>query len=169
MKAERARAIAGSAAFLIAAPGVAAGLVPWLITGWVIEERLPGAIRLAGAVLVAIAALALLYAFAEFALEGLGTPAPIAPTRHLVVGGVYRFVRNPMYVAVLSIIAGQALIWGSATLVIYGASLGTAFALFVRLYEEPTMRATYGAEYERYRAAVPGWIRGCGPGAAVSA
>ena len=158
MKAERARAIAGSAAFLIAAPGVAAGLVPWLITGWEIEERLPDAIRLAGAVLVAIAALALLYAFAEFALEGLGTPAPIAPTRHLVVGGVYRFVRNPMYIAVLSMIAGQALIWGSAALVIYGASLGTAFALFVRLYEEPTMRATYGAEYERYRAAVPGWI-----------
>ena len=144
--------------FLIVAPGVVAGLIPWLITGWEVEEKLPGAIRALGAIWAGVAVVALVHSFARFALEGLGTPSPTAPTRHLVVGGIYRFVRNPMYVSVLTIIGGQALLFGSVALVVYAAVLGAAFATFVRFYEEPKMLATYGSEYERYREAVPGWI-----------
>jgi protein-S-isoprenylcysteine O-methyltransferase Ste14 len=63
-----------------------------------------------------------------------------------------------MYLAVLGAIGGQALAFGSGALALYGAVLAAVFAAFVRLYEEPALRAQHGAEYERYRAAVPGWI-----------
>ncbi|ESY64860.1 isoprenylcysteine carboxyl methyltransferase; protein [Mesorhizobium sp. LNHC232B00] len=111
-------AIAGSAIFLIAAPGVVAGLIPWLLSDrWGLPwSAMPGFV-LAGWVLILAAAAVLLHAFGRFALEGLGTPAPIAPTEKLVIGGIYRHVRNPMYVAVLSIILGQALLFSSWTLV----------------------------------------------------
>jgi protein-S-isoprenylcysteine O-methyltransferase Ste14 len=155
---ERRNAVLGSAAFLAVAPGVVAGLLPALMTGWEVEERLPGALRGLGFALVLISAAFLLQAFGRFALEGLGTPAPVAPTRRLVVGGVYRFVRNPMYLAVVGAIAGQALVFGSLGLLAYGAVVACAFVAFVRLYEEPALRAEYGAEYDAYRATVPGWI-----------
>ena len=154
----RRRALFGSALFLVVAPGVVAGLVPAAITGWEVDERLPGALRALGFAIGGVSVAFLLHAFGRFALEGLGTPAPVAPTQRLVVGGVYRYVRNPMYLAVLGAIAGQALAFGSAELVAYGAILAAAFVAFVRLYEEPTLRAEYGEQYERYRAAVPGWI-----------
>lgn len=113
-------AIAGSAIFLIAAPGAVAGLIPWLLSDrWGLPwSTVPGFV-LAGGVLIVAAAAVLLHAFARFALEGLGTPAPVAPTEKLVIGGIYRHVRNPMYVAVLSIILGQALLFSSWTLVAY--------------------------------------------------
>ena len=95
----RARAAAGSLVFLALAPGVAAGLVPWLLTDWDSADP-PLALRLAGGVLIAAGTAVLLSAFARFVIEGVGTPAPVAPPEHLVVGGLYRHVRNPMYVAV---------------------------------------------------------------------
>ena len=100
----------------------------------------------------------LLDSFARFALQGLGTPAPVLPTRHLVVTGFFRHVRNPMYVAVASLIFGQGLFFGSVTVLEYGAAVWLAFFLFVLLYEEPTLRRTFGAEYEEFRAHVPRWI-----------
>ena len=148
----------GSAAFLVLAPGVVAGLAPALITDWEVDHRLPGVLRGLGVLLGAGGVAFLLHAFGRFALEGLGTPAPVAPTRRLVVGGVYRFVRNPMYLAVLSAVAGQTLFFGSVALAVYGGVLTLAFVAFVRLYEEPTLSARFGAEYARYRAAVPGWV-----------
>ena len=147
----------GSAVFLAVAPGVVAGLVPWLLTGWEVESRLPAALRLGGAALVVVGAAVLLTAFARFVLEGRGTPAPVAPTETLVVGGLYRCVRNPMYLAVLACIGGQALLLGSRGLLVYGAAFAAIFVAFVRLYEEPTLADRYGAEYEAYRRAVPGW------------
>jgi len=99
----------------------------------------------------------LIHAFARFAAQGVGTPAPIAPTKHLVVTGVYRWVRNPMYLAVLAIIVGQALLFESGALALYALAVAAAFLTFVRLYEEPTLLSTFGAEYEDYRARVPGW------------
>jgi protein-S-isoprenylcysteine O-methyltransferase Ste14 len=152
------RALVGSAVWLVLAPGIVAGLIPALITGWEVEERLPGAFRVVGVVILISAVGFLLHAFGRFALEGLGTPTPVAPTRRLVVGGVYRFVRNPMYLAVLGVIVGQALLFGSLGLAVYGAAFALVFVAFVRLYEEPTLRAEYGAQYDAYRAAVPGWI-----------
>jgi protein-S-isoprenylcysteine O-methyltransferase Ste14 len=151
-----ARAVLGSLAFLVVAPGVAAGLVPWALTGWETRSTwLP--LRVAGIVLVVAGAAALLHAFARFALEGLGTPAPVAPTERLVVGGLYRYVRNPMYLAVTATICGQALILGRPALFAYAAAFVAAVAAFVRFYEEPTLAARYGRRYEEYRREVPGW------------
>ncbi len=98
----------------------------------------------------------LLYAFALFALHS-GTPAPVAPTATLVVTGIYRFVRNPMYLAVLAIILGQALLFGSWWLVLYAAIALAAVVAFVKGYEEPTLTRTYGEQYLDYRRNVPGW------------
>ncbi|CAM5336336.1 hypothetical protein MAUB1S_05830 [Mycolicibacterium aubagnense] len=152
-------AILGSAVFFLMAPCVVAGLMPWLILD---RYRLPLSMSLAciviGCVLITVAVLVLLHSFARFALEGLGTPAPVAPTEKLVVGGIYRHVRNPMYVAVLSIIAGQALLFASWAVLLYGVVMGIAMASFVHFYEEPTLARRYGVEYETYRRAVPGWL-----------
>ena len=157
-RSRKANAILGSALFLALAPGLVAGVVPALITGWEVGDHLPALLRALGALLGLSGIAFLVYAFARFALEGLGTPAPVAPTERLVVGGVYRFVRNPMYLAVLALIAGQALFFASAVVAGYGALVALAFVAFVRLYEEPTLRATYGAEYEAYCARVPRWL-----------
>jgi protein-S-isoprenylcysteine O-methyltransferase Ste14 len=110
-----------------------------------------------GVVLVGLGLVTLLHAFVRFVLEGVGTPAPTAPTRHLVVGGSYRYVRNPMYLAVGSIIAGQAGILGRPELVIYGAVYAAAVFSFVRGYEEPTLARRFGSQYSAYRRSVPGW------------
>ena len=155
---ERGVAAAGTATFFAAAPGVVAGVVPWALTGW--HEGDPGApvpARVAGWALVVAGTAVLVAAFVRFAREGRGTPAPVAPTEVLVVGGLYRYVRNPMYLAVLSVVAGQALVLWRPVLVAYGAALAVAFVAFVLGYEEPTLRRRYGAGYDRYRAAVPGW------------
>jgi protein-S-isoprenylcysteine O-methyltransferase Ste14 len=153
----RARAAAGSLVFLVVAPGVVAGLVPWLLTGWDARDSVARPLRLAGAALVCAGLAALLEAFVRFVVEGLGTPAPVAPTRQLVVGGLYRFVRNPMYLAVGAIIVGQALFLGRPILLAYAAVFAAAVAAFVRRYEEPTLSRRYGVEYEAYRRAVPRW------------
>jgi protein-S-isoprenylcysteine O-methyltransferase Ste14 len=94
-------ATAGSAVFLVIAPGVVAGLVPWWLTGWRMGAAYPAPARITGAVLTGVGAVALLAAFAQFAIQGQGTPAPPAPTQQLVARGLYRYVRNPMYLAVL--------------------------------------------------------------------
>jgi protein-S-isoprenylcysteine O-methyltransferase Ste14 len=141
----------------VLAPGVVAGLLPWLLTGWEMEAA-PVLIQVAGGALIALGIAFLLHAFARFVVEGLGTPAPVAPTEHLVVGGVYRHVRNPMYLAVGATIVGQALLLGQFGLLAYAAAFGAVVFSFVRLYEEPTLSAQFGAGYDAYRRAVPGWL-----------
>jgi protein-S-isoprenylcysteine O-methyltransferase Ste14 len=138
---------------------VAAGLVPWLLTAWRFEELLRhwAALRVAGAVLLVAGAAAVVHAFARFAGEGLGTPAPVAPPKRLVVGGAYRYVRNPMYVAVATAIVGEALLLGQRVLFVYAAAFIAVVASFVRLYEEPTLARRFGPEYEAYKRAVPAW------------
>jgi protein-S-isoprenylcysteine O-methyltransferase Ste14 len=96
--------------------------------------------------------------FVRFALRGLGTPAPVFPTQQLVISGYYRYVRNPMYVANVAIILGQAVWFASVPLLVYGALVWLSFHAFVMLYEEPTLRATYGAEYDAFCRRVPRWI-----------
>src|SRR5690348_14390685 len=136
-------AAAGSAVFFAVAPGMVAGVVPWLLTGWDVRSP-PLALQLVGCLLTVCGAAVLVHAFARFVREGLGTPAPVAPTEHLVVGGLYRWVRNPMYIAVVSCVLGQAGIFGSGALVAYGATLMVVFFSFVRLYEEPTLTRPFG-------------------------
>jgi protein-S-isoprenylcysteine O-methyltransferase Ste14 len=122
------------------------------------EDSLFWGSRALGGVLIAAGAAVVLHAFARFAIEGLGTPAPIAPTERLVVGGIYRHVRNPMYLAVGSMIAGQALLLGQTELLGYLLGFAALSLGFVHLYEEPTLRRQFGAEYDAYRRAVPRWI-----------
>jgi len=155
----RGAAAAGSAVFFLLAPAVFGGLVPWWITGWQVRHPEPyGPLpRLIGGVLIIAGAAVLVHAFARFVREGLGTPAPVAPTERLVVGGLYRYVRNPMYLAVLAVILGQALLLAQPVLVAYAAVVALAFVVFVRLYEEPTLHRQFGAQYDAYRRAVPGW------------
>lgn len=150
-------AIAGSAVFFVIAPGAVAGLVPWWLTGWLVGAAYPAPARLAGAVLTGAGAAVLLGAFAQFAIQGRGTPAPPAPTEQLVVRGLYRYVRNPMYLAVLAVITGQAMLLSRPVLLGYAAAVAAAVITFVYGYEQPTLARRYGAQYEAYRKAVPGW------------
>ncbi|HEX4593329.1 MAG TPA: isoprenylcysteine carboxylmethyltransferase family protein [Bryobacteraceae bacterium] len=115
-------------------------------------------LRVLGIVLILAGVPMLLDSFARFAIQGLGTPAPVFPTRHLVVQGLYRYVRNPMYVALVVVVLGQTLLFGSVDLLEYDAILWLGFHVFVLAYEEPTMRATFGDEYKTFCANVPRWI-----------
>jgi protein-S-isoprenylcysteine O-methyltransferase Ste14 len=147
----------GTAAFFAAAPGVMAGAIPWALTGWDVRADW-GAARVAGAALAACGAAVLVQAFVRFVREGRGTPSPAAPTERLVVGGLYRYVRNPMYEAVAATIVGQALILGRPGLLLYAALFAATVAAFVYGYEEPTLADQFGTDYEAYRRAVPRWI-----------
>jgi protein-S-isoprenylcysteine O-methyltransferase Ste14 len=156
MGTSRVRNALGSALFLVVAPGVVAGLVPWWLTGWQPGATWPP-LQLIGALLTVAGAVVLLDAFARFVTEGFGTPAPVAPTQRLVVGGLYRYVRNPMYLAVGATIVGQAFLLGRPILLLYAAAFAAVVLAFVRLYEEPTLARQFGAQYKDYCRAVPGW------------
>ena len=153
---DRSAAAVGSSVFLALAPGTVAGLVPWALTGWQAGHWwLPA--RVLGGGLGAAGGVVLVHAFARFVVEGVGTPAPVAPTRHLVVGGLYRHVRNPMYVAVVAAIAGQGLLLSRGVLLGYALVAAGVMAAFARWHEEPALTRRFGAEYDQYRRAVPGW------------
>jgi protein-S-isoprenylcysteine O-methyltransferase Ste14 len=157
---ERLKAIVGSVIFLFVAPGIVAGAIPWALSQYQFGPPLLGfePVRWAGIGLLALGAALLAETFSRFALQGLGTPAPIAPTKTLVVTGSYRFVRNPMYVAVVSLILGQGLLFGSWVVLGYGAIVWLTVHAFVLSYEEPTLRRDYADQYERYCANVRRWI-----------
>jgi protein-S-isoprenylcysteine O-methyltransferase Ste14 len=156
----RNRAILGSILFFLLAPGIIGFAIPAAISGWrpgPLTDAHPVMIPL-GLTMVTLGLLALIGCFVRFALHGEGTPAPIAPTRKLVVDGLYRHVRNPMYLAVLAIVLGQALALANPWLALYGLLLALAFALFVRLYEEPTLSGSFPEDWAKYTAAVPAWL-----------
>jgi protein-S-isoprenylcysteine O-methyltransferase Ste14 len=157
----RPAAAVATGAFFLVAPCVVAGLVPWLISGWALPATMSAWVIVrvvAGAVLVLAAAVVLIRNFVRFVMEGRGTPAPIAPPDQLVVGGDYRYVRNPMYVAVVAAVLGQAVIFGSRALLIYAVAIWAVVATFVRAYEEPALLSRFGASYERYRSNVRAWV-----------
>ena len=150
----------GSLVFFILAPGTILGLVPWWLTGWRIGPPFFGIepLRWVGAALIVLGLLPLLSSFARFAWDGLGTPGPIAPPTNLVVTGFYCRVRNPIYVAALIILLGEALLFGDERV----AAWGVLFWLFtfaaVVIYEEPTLRQQFGEEYRTYCKNVPRWV-----------
>jgi protein-S-isoprenylcysteine O-methyltransferase Ste14 len=144
--------------FTVFVPGTVAGYIPWRLRG-------TGAVPATGVeawaaigVITFGAAIYLHTAFWGFALIGGGTPAPIAPTKILVVKGLHRFVRNPMYIGVALVIAGQAWLFHSLHTIVYLACVLVIVNFFVLLYEEPTLHRQFGEEYDRYRARVPRWI-----------
>jgi protein-S-isoprenylcysteine O-methyltransferase Ste14 len=150
-------AAAGSTLFFALAPGSVALLLPWLLTGWHVGA-LPWWVRAPGVLPILAGLLVIVPAFARFVTEGSGTPSPTAPTDRLVVGGLYRYLRNPMYVAVLLAIAGQALLLGRGILVVYWLCAAAAMVSFVLAYEQPYLASRYGASYAEYRRHVPGWF-----------
>jgi protein-S-isoprenylcysteine O-methyltransferase Ste14 len=150
---------AGSAAFFALAPGTVAGLLPWLPTRWRLGAGLTHwlPVRILGLLILVTGAALLVTAFARFVIEGFGTPAPIAPPAHLVVGGLYRYVRNPMYLAVTATVLGQALLLWRPVLLGYAVLVTAAMVAFVLGNEQPAPTRQLGAEYATYRRAVPGW------------
>ena len=155
----RPAAAAGSALFFAAAPGVVAGLVPWWLTRWQVRGPLAywAPVRTAGLITLILGAIVLVQAFVRFVAEGRGTPAPVAPTERLVIGGLYRYVRNPMYLAVVAVITGQGLALGQPILLGYAAAVWVTVASFVRCYEEPALARQFGEQYRADRRAVPAW------------
>jgi protein-S-isoprenylcysteine O-methyltransferase Ste14 len=154
------RPLLGTLLFVALVPATVIGWIPWWLTRWQLGPPLLGveATRWLGIALLGAGTPLFLAFLARFVFEGRGTPAPVAPTRHLVVGGAFRHVRNPGYVGVLALVFGQALLFGSAALGAYAALLALGFHLFVLGYEEPALRRQFGAEYERYCREVPRWL-----------
>jgi protein-S-isoprenylcysteine O-methyltransferase Ste14 len=143
--------------FTVVVPGTVAAYVPWLLRRNAIPVGGAGEWAAIGLIVVGIA-IYFYTAFWGFALIGGGTPAPIAPTKALVVRGLHHYIRNPMYIGVLLIVGGQAWLFHSRSIATYLLCLGLGFHAFVLLYEEPTLRRQFGEEYERYCATVPRWF-----------
>ena len=143
--------------FVMFIPGTVLLLVPYLL----MAKNLPRPAALVNWLALAplsLGAVILLKCVWDFAVVGLGTPAPIDPPKSLVVTGLYRFVRNPMYLGVDLVLFSEALLFGSPKLGVYAAAFAAGFILFVWAYEEPTLRKKFGASYQAYCQAVPRWM-----------
>jgi protein-S-isoprenylcysteine O-methyltransferase Ste14 len=149
-----------SVAFFALAPGFVAGVVPWYLTsGWERNDMSAGwLLGVAGGMLIVAGAAVLVSGFVRYVTEGVGTPAPVAPTERLVVGGLNRYVRNPMYLAVVATIVGQALVLARAVLLDYATVAFMTTATFTRLYEEPALTRRFGNQYRAYCQKVPRWL-----------
>ena len=147
-----------SVVFTIIVPGIVAVLIPLLISGAAVPENIwvvtPGVLFLVSGLSV--------YSWCvwDFVTLGKGTPAPIDAPKYLVVRGLYHYSRNPMYVGVLFVIAGWALLYTCLSILIYGLFVVTCFQMFVVFYEEPKLQQIFGTEYVNYRSAVNRWLPG---------
>jgi len=143
--------------FTIMVPGTVAMVVPrWLLGGFSTPANSPQ--TWFGAVVTALGAAIYFRCAWEFAVRGLGTPAPVAPTKYLVTTALHRYVRNPMYLGVATFILGEAALFRSFHLVEYAFVMLTIAHVFVISYEEPTLLRQFGESYEEYRRTVPRWI-----------
>ena len=142
--------------FTILVPGTVAFYVPLFVYAHEPVELSAGTVP---AVLLLLAgACVYFWCLWDFAIFGRGTPAPIDPPKHLVVRGLYRYSRNPIYLGVLSMVFGWALLFESEQLALYGVALAVGFHLFVVLYEEPHLKRVFGQSYEQYCAQVGRWL-----------
>jgi protein-S-isoprenylcysteine O-methyltransferase Ste14 len=155
----RISAALGSTAFFVIAPGFVAGLAPYWINGWRFSASSwdAPALRWLGTALIVAGLAIVVECFVRFVTKGHGTPAPVAPPAILVISGLYRHTRNPMYVGVLSIILGQGLLFGNAATLIYAGCIWVVFTLWVMFYEEPSLRRKYSTQYLLYCANVRRW------------
>lgn len=140
-------------------PGTVAGYVPWRFFGLArVQLDLRRPLHGLGLLCVVLGAVLLGTCIWEFARSGRGTLAPVDPPRELVVRGLYRYVRNPMYLSVTTIVLGEVLLTGSRALLVYWVVWFVAANLFVIGYEEATLRRRFGASYERYTESVARWL-----------
>lgn len=142
--------------FLILAPGIVAGYIPLVLLGRG-QQVETGVFAYLALPLWLIGVIVLLWCFWDFLVKGRGTPAPLDPPKELVVTGLYRYMRNPMYVGVLAIIIGHFLWFKTISMIVYAAVVFLAFYLFVTLYEEPYLKKTFGTAYDDYIKKVPRW------------
>ena len=149
--------------FLLVAPGAAAFYVPVYVLSHG-PRIIPQALAILAIPLWAAGAAIILACYWEFLVRGKGTPAPIDPPRTLVISGLYRYVRNPIYVGLLLALAGHFSWFGTASLAFYSVGAFVAVHMFVILYEEPTLKRRFGAAYEEYLRTVPRWIPRLGMG-----
>jgi protein-S-isoprenylcysteine O-methyltransferase Ste14 len=136
---------------------IVAGIVPWLLTRWDAGSQ-PAALRVLGVVVLVAGGALVLETTARFALQGRGTPAPWAPPERFVERGSYRFVRSPMYLGVLLLVVGQALLLGREILFAWAVAAWLIFTAFLAFYEEPQLRGRFGATYDDYRRRVRRWV-----------
>jgi protein-S-isoprenylcysteine O-methyltransferase Ste14 len=152
------RTITGSIGFVfLGGPMIVAGIVPWLLTRWDAASQ-PLALKILGVVVLLAGGALVLETTTRFALQGRGTPAPWAPPERFVERGSYRFVRSPMYLGVLLLIVGQALLLGREILFAWAVVAWVIFELSLVLWEEPGLRRRFGASYDDYRRRVRRWI-----------
>ncbi len=148
--------------FTVFVPGTVAGFVPWLLTrGEAFAWGLGAALAL---LLFAVGGAIYFWCLWDFATFGRGTPAPIDAPKSLVVHGLYRYSRNPMYVGVLTVLLGWVALSGWLLLLGYAACVATCFQLFIVYYEEPHLKQTFGQSYEEYLGRVGRWLPGVGRG-----
>jgi protein-S-isoprenylcysteine O-methyltransferase Ste14 len=147
-----------TALFTLLVPGAVLGLVPFVLVRSIGRQFDLGHVHLFGFILLMPGLAIIIWCFIDFIRRGHGTPAPYDPPRRLVIAGLYRYVRNPQYVGVVFIAAGEAVLSGSLVLLGYAAFLAICYHLFVRFYEEPTLAKLFGEDYARYRAVVPRWL-----------
>ena len=143
--------------FTIIVPGTVAGYIPFRIVGG-FSRVTPGALSLFGGLVLAVGAGIYFRCAWEFAVRGLGTPAPIAPTKYLITTALHRYVRNPMYIGVALVILGEAALFRSPYLVVYAALMLSIAHIFVVAYEEPALHRQFGESYDEYRRTIPRWI-----------
>jgi len=158
---ERARAAAGTALFVVfGGPALVAVLGPWLVTRWRIRPAFLGfePFRWLGVAFLALGFTIAMDSWIRFVVQGRGTPAPPSAPKELVVSGLYRYVRNPMYVGMLAMVVGQGLLFGSWPLFVYAGGVWAVFHLFVLMYEEPTLRRQFGQSHVAYCQSVRRWI-----------
>jgi protein-S-isoprenylcysteine O-methyltransferase Ste14 len=134
----------GSALFVLVGPAVELVIGPWALTGLRVGDDPPAALQPIGVVLIAAGLAVLVDAYVRFARDGLGTPSPLAPPRRLVVSGVYRFTRHPMYVATTIALVGEAFLLRQAILLVAAAAYGLTLAALVHWWEEPQLMRRFG-------------------------
>jgi protein-S-isoprenylcysteine O-methyltransferase Ste14 len=139
-------------------PGLLLGYLPYQIALTDTPLFGPGIIRYLAVVFWTMGTVTMLWCFGAFTFRGRGTPAPIDPPKKLIAVGLYRFVRNPMYVSGIIILLGWLLWSPSLKMLLILVIFFTAAHLFITLYEEPTLRRKFGKSYEEYLQKVPRWV-----------
>ncbi|SHH53714.1 Phospholipid methyltransferase [Chryseolinea serpens] len=147
--------------FTILQPGVVAGLIPFLIARKNFEHSADQAFQIHHYAGIAVCLTGIgitLHCIANFAIHGRGTLSPADPTKQLVISGLYRFSRNPMYVGVMLMLIGEAIFTQSTGLLVYSIGIFTAFNLFIVFREEPRLKKDFGTSYHEYCKTVRRWI-----------
>jgi protein-S-isoprenylcysteine O-methyltransferase Ste14 len=146
--------------FVIIGPGSIVVYIPCFLISYfgLIEFSKIETVQLSGIILFLVGVAIALWCFYNFIFSGKGTPVPIDPPKNLVVCGLYRYMRNPMYLGILLILAGEALFFESYVMCIYAACLFCLFQAFIIGFEEPSLKAKFGKEYEEYCQSVPRWL-----------